>query len=157
MIGFLTSLCWSLPFTFVLVDFLQSLLHFIVWFVFVIATFPHLPPYSLFVCVSVLGHHIFVFFSLGSRCSYGDRLSNLTPIKVSYTIDWYSNPLYHHTLLGFVTMVRSGENGSTPEHFRDDGEYATRHNLWVHRQEIRATFTRLETRLDDTFEELRQQ
>ena len=75
---------------------------------------------------------------------------------MSYAIDWYSNPLYHHTLLGFVTMVRSGENGSTPEHFRDDGEYATRHNLWVHRQEIRATFTRLEARLDDTFEEFRQ-
>ena len=54
-------------------------------------------------------------------------------------------------------MDRNGSNGGTPDHFQNDEEYATRHHIWVQRQETRHAFSRLETRLDDTFEEFRQQ
>ena len=54
-------------------------------------------------------------------------------------------------------MDRNGSNGGTPDHFQNDDEYATRHHIWVQRQETRHAFSRLETRLDDTFEEFRQQ
>ena len=54
-------------------------------------------------------------------------------------------------------MSRDGDMERTPDRFQGDEGMATRHNIWVQRQEMRQNFQRIETRLDDTFEEFRQQ
>ena len=54
-------------------------------------------------------------------------------------------------------MSRGSEgSGDGHLHFNNEEGFATRHNLWLHRQETHQQFARLETRLDETFGEFRQ-